>query len=55
MATAMMAASFASRGVVAAAPALAIMLGADLGTSLVAQAYAHHAAVAVADPDSRGS
>ncbi|HVR65860.1 MAG TPA: Na/Pi cotransporter family protein [Verrucomicrobiae bacterium] len=42
MATAMMAASFASRGVVAAAPALAIMLGADLGTSLVAQAYAHH-------------
>jgi phosphate:Na+ symporter len=39
MATAMMAASFASRGVVAAAPALAIMLGADLGTSLVAQAY----------------
>jgi hypothetical protein len=42
MATAMMAASFASRGVVAAAPALAIMLGADLGTSLVAQAYAYH-------------
>jgi phosphate:Na+ symporter len=42
MATAMMAASFASRGIVAAAPALAIMLGADLGTSLVAQAYAFH-------------
>ncbi len=41
-ATAMMAASFASRGIVTAAPALAIMLGADIGTSLVAQAYAFH-------------
>jgi phosphate:Na+ symporter len=38
-ATAMMAASFASRGLVSAAAALAIMLGADIGTSLVAQVY----------------
>jgi phosphate:Na+ symporter len=38
-ATAMMAASFASRGMVTTASALAIMLGADIGTSLVAQAY----------------
>jgi phosphate:Na+ symporter len=38
-ATAMMAASFASRGLVSTAAALAIMLGADVGTSLVAQVY----------------
>jgi phosphate:Na+ symporter len=38
-ATAMMAASFASRGLVSMAAALAIMLGADVGTSLVAQLY----------------
>ena len=38
-ATAMMAASFASRGLVTTAAALAIMLGADIGTSLVAQIY----------------
>jgi len=38
-ATAMMAASFASRGLVSTAAALAIMLGADVGTSLVAQFY----------------
>jgi phosphate:Na+ symporter len=38
-ATAMMAASFASRGLVTTAAALAIMLGADIGTSLVAQVY----------------
>ena len=38
-ATAMMAASFASRGLVNTASALAIMLGADIGTSLVAQLY----------------
>jgi phosphate:Na+ symporter len=36
-ATAMMASSFASRGLVSTASALAIMLGADVGTSLVAQ------------------
>src|SRR5215469_15130848 len=36
-ATALMAASFASRGMVSTASALAIMLGADVGTSLVAQ------------------
>jgi len=36
-ATALMAASFASRGLVSTASALAIMLGADVGTSLVAQ------------------
>ncbi|MGH6930408.1 MAG: Na/Pi cotransporter family protein, partial [Dongiaceae bacterium] len=38
-ATAMMAASFASRGLVTTAAALAIMLGADIGTSLVAQVF----------------
>jgi phosphate:Na+ symporter len=38
-ATAMMASSFASRGMVTTASALAIMLGADVGTSLVAQVY----------------
>ena len=38
-AAAMMAASFASRGIVNTASALAIMLGADIGTSLVAQVY----------------
>jgi len=38
-ATAMMAASFASRGLVTTAAALAIMLGADIGTSIVAQIY----------------
>ena len=37
-ATALMTASFAARGLVATAPALAVMLGADVGTSLVAQA-----------------
>jgi phosphate:Na+ symporter len=36
-ATALVVASFAGRGLVAAAPALAVMLGADLGSSLVAQ------------------
>ena len=36
-ATALLAGSFASRGLVATAPALALMLGADVGTSLVAQ------------------
>ena len=35
----MMAASFASRGLVNTAAALAIMLGADIGTSVVAQLY----------------
>src|SRR5262245_25405138 len=38
-ATAMMAASFASRGIVNTAAALVIMLGADIGTSVVAQIY----------------
>ncbi|BBK41252.1 Na/Pi cotransporter [Allostella vacuolata] len=36
-ATALMVASFAERGLVATAPALAVMLGADVGTALVAQ------------------
>jgi phosphate:Na+ symporter len=36
-ATALVVASFAGRGLVATAPALAVMLGADVGTSLVAQ------------------
>jgi phosphate:Na+ symporter len=36
-ATAMLAGSFASRGLIATAPALAVMLGADIGTTLVAQ------------------
>jgi len=36
-ATALVVASFASRGLVATAPALAVMLGADVGTTLVAQ------------------
>jgi len=36
-ATAFMVASFASRGLMATAPALAVMLGADIGTTLVAQ------------------
>jgi phosphate:Na+ symporter len=40
-ATALITSSFASRKVVGAAAALAIMLGADVGTSLVAQAYAY--------------
>ncbi len=39
-ATALIASSFASRKIVGTTQALAIMLGADLGTSLVAQAYA---------------
>jgi phosphate:Na+ symporter len=39
-ATALITSSFASRRVVGAGAALAIMLGADVGTSLVAQAYA---------------
>jgi phosphate:Na+ symporter len=38
-ATSLMASSFASRGLVATTPALAIMLGADVGTSLVAQVF----------------
>ncbi len=38
-ATSLMASSFASRGLVGTTPALAIMLGADVGTSLVAQAF----------------
>lgn len=38
-ATALMAASFASRGLVLTAPALAIMLGADVGTTLVVQIF----------------
>jgi phosphate:Na+ symporter len=37
-ATALMVSSFAGKGLVASGPALATMLGADLGTSLVAQA-----------------
>ena len=36
-ATALMAVSFASRNLLAVAPALAVMLGADVGTTLVAQ------------------
>ena len=36
-ATALIVASFASRGLIEAAPALAVMLGADIGTTLVAQ------------------
>jgi phosphate:Na+ symporter len=38
-ATALLSASFASRGLVTTGGALAVMLGADLGTALVAQAY----------------
>jgi phosphate:Na+ symporter len=38
-ATALMAASFASKGLVSTTAALAIMLGADVGTSLVAQLF----------------
>ncbi len=38
-ATCLMTASFAGHGLVAAAPALAIMLGADVGTTLVAQIF----------------
>jgi phosphate:Na+ symporter len=37
-ATALMTASFAERGLMSTAPALAVMLGADVGTALVAQA-----------------
>ena len=37
-ATALMTASFAERGLMATAPALAVMLGADVGTSLVVAA-----------------
>jgi len=43
-ATALITSSFASRKVVGAGAALAIMLGADVGTSLVAQAYAYKVA-----------
>jgi phosphate:Na+ symporter len=39
-ATGLVASSFASRGLFTTSAALAIMLGADIGTSLVAQAYA---------------
>ena len=38
-ATGLLTSSFVARGMVGAASALAIMLGADLGTSLVTQAY----------------
>lgn len=38
-ATAMLMTSFASRGIVETAPALAILLGADVGTTLVAQVF----------------
>ena len=38
-ATCLMTASFAGRGLVVTAPALAVMLGADLGTTLVAQVF----------------
>ncbi len=38
-ATCLMTASFAGQGLVSAAPALAIMLGADVGTTLVAQIF----------------
>jgi phosphate:Na+ symporter len=38
-ATCLMTSSFAGRGLVSAAPALAIMLGADVGTTLVAQVF----------------
>lgn len=37
-ATALIVASFASRGLIETAPALAVMLGADVGTTLIAQA-----------------
>jgi phosphate:Na+ symporter len=40
-ATALLASSFAGRKVVGTSAALAIMLGADVGTSLVAQIYSH--------------
>jgi len=43
-ATALITSSFASRKVVGASAALAIMLGADVGTALVAQAYAYKVA-----------
>jgi phosphate:Na+ symporter len=43
-ATALIISSFASRKIVGTTQALAIMLGADLGTSLVAQAYAYRIA-----------
>ncbi len=43
-ATALITSSFASRKVVGAAAALAIILGADVGTALVAQAYAYKVA-----------
>lgn len=39
-ATALLLASFAGRGLIPLAPALAIMLGADVGTTLVAQVFA---------------
>ena len=39
-ATAMLAGSFASRGLIATAPALAVMLGADVGSAVVAQILA---------------
>ena len=41
-ATALMAASFASKGLVSITAALAIMLGADVGTSVVAQLFSLH-------------
>lgn len=41
-ATGLLAASFASRRLFTTAGALAVMLGADIGTSLVAQAYSFH-------------
>jgi phosphate:Na+ symporter len=38
-ATCLMTASFAGRGILVAAPALAVMLGADIGTTLIAQLF----------------
>jgi phosphate:Na+ symporter len=38
-ATCLMTASFAGRGVLVTAPALAVMLGADIGTTLIAQLF----------------
>src|SRR3546814_4016134 len=41
-ATCLMTSSFAASGIVVAAPALAVMLGADVGTTLVAQLLSLH-------------
>jgi phosphate:Na+ symporter len=45
-ATVLMTASFAERGLMATAPALAVMLGADVGTSLVAQVLSFNLGIA---------